>query len=60
MTGQANSKPRAPHLGTRLDDYLADEGVRDAFRAVAIKEVIAWHIEQAMKVEKLSKNTMSS
>jgi antitoxin HicB len=37
-----------------LDDFLGEEGVRDAFQAVAIKEVLAWQIRQAMKLRKLS------
>lgn len=33
---------------TTLDSFLESEGTRDAFQAVAIKEVIAWQIAQAM------------
>ena len=59
MTDRAHTKPRRPHHGTRLDDYLKAEGVLEEFQAVAIKEVIAWQIEQAMKDKKLSKNKMA-
>mgnify|MGYP002775882614 FL=1 len=38
-----------------LDDFLAEEGKLEAFQAVAIKEVLAWQIEEAMKAEKLSR-----
>jgi antitoxin HicB len=37
-----------------LDAFLDQEGTRDAFRAVAIKEVLAWQIAEAMKVQGLS------
>jgi antitoxin HicB len=34
---------------TTLDDFLGEEGTRDEFEAIAVKEVLAWQIEQAMK-----------
>jgi|SRR6516165_2357448 antitoxin HicB len=34
---------------TTLDDFLGREGKRDEFEAIAVKEVLAWRIEQAMK-----------
>jgi transcriptional regulator with XRE-family HTH domain len=42
-----------------LDDFLAEEGKLEAFQAVAIKEVLAWQIGEAMKVEKLSRKKMA-
>ena len=33
---------------TTLDNFLAEEGKRDEFEAIAVKEVLAWQIEQAM------------
>lgn len=42
-----------------LDEFLEGEGVREAFQAVAIKEVLAWQIEQAMKAEGLSRKRMA-
>jgi antitoxin HicB len=45
--------------GSRLDDFLKDEGVLEEFQATAIKEVIAWQIQQAMAEKKLSKNRMA-
>lgn len=48
-----------PHHGSSLDDFLAEEGVLDEFQAQAIKEVIAWQIEQAMKERKLSRKRMA-
>lgn len=43
-----------PHSGSTVDDWLAEEGVLEEFRAIAIKEVIAWQIGQEMKKKKLS------
>lgn len=49
-----------PHHGSTLDSFLKEEGVLEEFRAAAIKEVIAWQIQQAMKKKKLSKNKMAA
>ena len=42
-----------------LDDFLAGEGKLEAFQAMAIKEVLARQIEEAMKAEKLSRKRMA-
>jgi DNA-binding Xre family transcriptional regulator len=53
-------KKKNPHWGSSVDDLLAEEGMLEELRAVAIKEVIAWQIGQAMKKQKLSKNKMAA
>jgi predicted XRE-type DNA-binding protein len=54
-----SKKKRNPHHGSTIDDFLREEGVLEQFQAVAIKEVIAWQIQKAMKEKKLSKNKMA-
>jgi predicted XRE-type DNA-binding protein len=54
-----NRKKRNRHHGSSVDDLLKEEGVLEQFQAVAIKEVIAWQIQKAMKEKKLSKNRMA-
>ena len=44
---------------TALDDFLQGEGKRDEFEAVAIKEVLAWQIEKAMKTNKISRSGLA-
>ena len=44
---------------TKLDDFLAEEGVLEQFQATAIKEVIAWQIEAAMKEEGLTRGKLA-
>ena len=39
-------KPRGTKGLTTLDDFLESEGIREAFQAVAIKEVQAWEISR--------------
>ena len=37
------------HSGSSFDSFLQEEGMRDDVEAVAIKRVLAWQLEQAMK-----------
>jgi len=48
-----------PHLGSSLDSLMESEGVRGEFEARAVKEVIAWQLEQAMKDGSISKARMA-
>jgi antitoxin HicB len=52
-------KPRSTEGFTTLDDFLDGEGSRDAFQAVAIKEVLAWQITEAMKAQGLSRKRLA-
>lgn len=44
---------------TTLNEFLSAEGKRDEFEAVAVKEVLAWQIEQAMKEKNISRNALA-
>ena len=44
---------------TTLDDFLDSEGTREAFQAVAIKEVLSWQIMEAMKAQGLSRKRLA-
>jgi antitoxin HicB len=48
------------HRGSGIDDFLKEEGVFEEFQAQAIKEVIAWQLEQAMKERNLSKRKLAA
>ncbi len=60
MTKTAPSKRRHPGHGASLDRVLQEDGVLEEFQATAIKEVIAWQIQQAMTEQNLSKNKMAA
>ena len=49
------SKKRNPHIGSSLDDLLREDGTFEELQVQAIKEVVAWQLEEAMKKRKLSK-----
>jgi antitoxin HicB len=42
-----------------LDDLLKEQGTFEAFQAHAIKEVLAWQLETAMKERKLSRKGLA-
>jgi len=44
---------------TTLDDVLKKEGKLEEFAAVAIKEVLAWQIAEAMKAQNLSRKRLA-
>jgi predicted XRE-type DNA-binding protein len=44
---------------TTLDGFLKEEGKLEEFEAVAIKEVLAWQIVEAMKAQNLSRKRLA-
>jgi predicted XRE-type DNA-binding protein len=48
-----------PHWGSSLDELLDEEGTREVIQAVAIKEVLAYQILEAMKAQKLSRRRLA-
>ena len=47
------------HIGSRLDEFLEEEGLLAEAEAAATKRVIAWQIENMMAIEGLSKSEMA-
>lgn len=47
------------HLGSSLDAFLKEEGIFEETQSIAIKEVIAWQLAEAMKARSLSKARMA-
>ena len=48
------------HMGSSIDDFLKEEGIFEEAQAQAVKEVVAWQLEEAMKKKKLSKNKLAT
>ena len=44
---------------TTLDGFLKEEGKLEEFEAIAIKEVLAWQIAEAMKAQNLSRKRLA-
>ena len=58
-TPEIRRMKKNPHIGSSLDDFLKEEGILDQTRAMALKEVIAWQVQQAMRRKKISKVEMA-
>jgi DNA-binding Xre family transcriptional regulator len=52
-------KPRSTGKLATLDAFLRQEGKLEEFEAVAIKEVLAWQLEDAMKKGKMSRKRLA-
>jgi antitoxin HicB len=50
---------RNPHLGSRFEDFLAQDGTLEAVTAAAQKRVLAWQVAQLMSRQKISKSEMA-
>jgi antitoxin HicB len=59
MTKTKKKTARSTKGFTTLDQFLDEEGTREEFQAIAIKEVLAWQLEKAMKSEGLSRARMA-
>jgi len=53
------TKKRNPHIGSSLDDFLKEEGLLEELQVQAIKEVVAWQLEEAMKKKRVSKASLA-
>ena len=47
------------HMGSRFDDFLAEEAMLEETTAVAIKRVIAWQIAKEMEAQQLTKTALA-
>lgn len=53
-----NSNPH-PHIGSDFDEFLEQEGIVDETTAIALKRVIAWQMQQAMKASGVNKSSLA-
>ena len=51
-------KPKGS-IGSSFDNFLKEEDLYEEAQAVAVKRVLAWQIEQAMKKKKIGKGEMA-
>jgi antitoxin HicB len=48
-------KRKNPHWGSTLDDFLNEEGIREAAKAEAVTRVVAWQLAEEMKRQGMTK-----
>ena len=56
---EKTKRKAAAHSGSSFDSFLEEEEIRDEVEAVAIKRVLAWQLEQALKQQQKSKKAMA-
>lgn len=47
------------HIGSSFSEFLDEEGIREDVEIHAIKQVLAWQIQQEMTAQGLSKSAMA-
>lgn len=47
------------HIGSGFDDFLAEQGMAEEVSAAALKRVIAWQIQEAMKAQRITKKSLA-
>ena len=53
------NRKKMNHSGSTFDSFLEEEGIREEVEAVAIKRVLAWQLEQAMREQQKTKQAMA-
>jgi len=52
-------RKKVDHSGATFDSFLEQEGIREEVEAVAIKRVLAWQLEEAMRQQQKTKQAMA-
>jgi antitoxin HicB len=47
------------HTASTFDSFLEEEGIREEVEAVAVKRLISWQLEEAMKAQKKTKQALA-
>jgi DNA-binding phage protein len=50
---------RNPHIGSSLNDFLKAEGLQEDATNYAVKRVLAWQVEKAMRQQGITKVEMA-
>jgi antitoxin HicB len=52
-------KLKKEHIGSRVENFLEEEGILEESTAKAIKAVIAWQLAEQMKTKRVSKKRLA-
>ena len=55
-----SKRKKNPHWGSTLDDFLAEEGIREAAKAEAVTRVLAWRLSEEMERQGVTKAHLAS
>ena len=56
---EKKNRRKSIHSGPTFDSFLEEEGIKEEVEAVAIKRVLAWQLEQAMRQQRKTKRAMA-
>jgi antitoxin HicB len=59
MNRRQATKGHFDHSGSSFDSFLEEEGIRGEVEAVAVKRVLAWELERAMRQQHRTKRAMA-
>ena len=48
-----------PHWGTTLEEFLTEDGIREAAKAEAVTRVVAWQLTQEMERQGMTKAVLA-
>ena len=57
--GDEGMSTQSPHWGTPVDEFLAEDGIRETAKAEAITRVVAWQLAQEMERQGISKMVLA-
>ncbi len=52
-------KKHFDHTGSTFESFLEEEGIREEVEALAIKRVLAWQLQQAMRKQRKTKRAVA-
>jgi hypothetical protein len=55
-----NLKGKNKSIGSSFDDFLVEEGISEEVEAGAIKKIIAYQLQEAIKKEQLTKTALAA
>ncbi|MDQ3780819.1 MAG: helix-turn-helix domain-containing protein [Chloroflexota bacterium] len=48
-----------PYIGSSFEDFLSEERIYEEVRAAAVKQILAWQIDQYRQAQNLSKSELA-
>jgi len=53
------TRKKNPHWGATLDEFLTEEGAREAAKAAALTRVVAWQLNEEMERQGITKAALA-
>jgi predicted XRE-type DNA-binding protein len=54
-----DTKINTQHIGTSLDDFLAEEGLLEDATVISVKRTIVWQIKKEMELQNITKTNLA-